>query len=201
MYTYGQQFAAGHGLATMYPSLDFETYSEAGLVWSEADQKWRSPRGCGAQTRGLKAVGTFNYVWHPTFEPNSLAYDLLDGRGVRHWVPRRTEFGLADEPHDLLAHVARGGILAAFNVYFELTVWSWCVARWGWPEWKVENSRCVQAKCAVSAYPQALENVGAVLLPPHMQKDKAGGALIRKLTMPQNPSKALEKAHLQGRLL
>lgn len=185
----------------MEPSLDWETYSEAGLVWDEAAQKWKSPRGCGAQTRGLKAVGTFNYVWHPTFEPLSLSYDLLDGRGNRWWRPVMTEFGLADEPHDLIAYVAAGGTLAAFNVYFELTVWSWCVARWGWPEWRVENARCVQAKCAASAYPQALDDVGAILLPEHMRKDKAGGALIRKLTMPQNPSKALEKAGRQGVLI
>src|SRR5262245_63277284 len=87
MFYDGQQFAAGCGLATMHPALDWETYSEAGYVWDEAAQKWASPRGCGAQTRGLKAVGTFNYVWHQTFEPLSLAYDLLDGRDVRHWVP------------------------------------------------------------------------------------------------------------------
>jgi DNA polymerase len=190
MYYAGQQFRAGVGLSTMHPSLDWETYSEAGLVWNADEQKWQPPRGCQGQTRGLRAVGTFNYVWHPTFEPLSLAYDLLDGRGMRHWVPVMTDVGLASEPHDLLAHVAAGGILAAFNVYFERTVWSWCVARWGWPVWHLENSRCDMAKSQVAAYPPSLEAVGDLLLPEHLRKDKAGHALVRKLTMPKNPSKA-----------
>ena len=199
---HGDTFRAGIGLTTAYASLDWETYSEAGYVWDDTLQKWASPRGCGAQTRGLKAVGAYNYATHPTFEILSLAYDLLDGRGVRHWVPRITEFGLADEPHDLIAHVAAGKILTAWNVFFEWVIWEhYCRPKWGWPAWPLENARCTQAKAAVSAYPQALENAGAILLPAHMQKDKAGGALIRKLSVPQNPSKKLEAAHMQRALL
>lgn len=175
----------------MYASLDFETYSAAGMCWSEIAQKWESPRGCGPQTRGLKAVGAFNYVNHSTFEILSLAYDLLDGRGVRHWVPKITEFGLSDEPHDLLAHVARGEILSAFNVAFERRCWQdYCRRVWGWPNWPVENSRCDMDKGKVSAYPPSLESVGELLLPEHLRKDKGGHALVRKLTVPKNPSKA-----------
>lgn len=196
MYRAGQQFRAAHGVATAHASMDWETYSEAGFVWNESLQKWESPRGCGAQTRGIKAVGTFNYVNHPTFEVLSLAYDLLEGRGLRHWVPRMTEFGLADEPHDLIAHVAAGKILAGWGVSFEWTVWTYyCVPRWGWPAWPIENARCDMAKAQVMAYPAALDNAGELLLPEHLRKDKAGSALIRKLTMPQNPSKKLEQAH------
>jgi hypothetical protein len=194
MYYAGQQFRAGVGLSTMHPSLDWETFSCAGYVWNEAAQKWESPRGCGPSVRGLKAVGVFNYTNHPTFEPLSLAYDLLDGRGMRHWVPRYCDVGLADEPHDLIAHVAGGKILAAFNVAFERAVWTWCVRKWGWPVWHVENSRCDMAKGQVSAYPASLENIGEILLPEHMRKDKAGHALVRKLTVPKNPSKARKPA-------
>lgn len=194
----GQQFRAGFGLSTVHPSLDWETYSEAGYVWNEAAQKWESPRGCGPQTRGLKAVGTYNYVMHPTFRALSLAYDLLDGRGVRHWVPVYTEyFGLADEPHELIAHVAAKRILAAWNVGFEMDVWNLHFVRlFGWPEWDVEYARCDMAKAQVSAYPAALENAGALLLPEHLRKDKAGTALVRKLTVPKNPSKARGKSRV-----
>ena len=191
---HGDQFRAAHGITTAYASWDVETYSEAGLVWNGA--KWESPRGCGAQTRGLKAVGVYNYVTHPTFELLSVAYDLLDGAGMRHWVPRWCEFGLVDEPHDLVAHVAAGRILAAWNVGFEWSVWNlYCVPKFGWPPLAIEQCRCDMAKAQVMAYPAALENAGAILLPAHLQKDKAGGALIRKLTVPQNPSKKLEQAH------
>lgn len=193
MYSYGQQFRAAFGLSTVWPGLDWETYSEAGMVYDEAGRTWRSPRGCGPQMRGLKAVGVFNYVWHPTFEPLSLAYDLLDGRGVRWWRPIKCDVGLADEPHDLLAHVAAGRNLAAFNVGFELTVWEWCVVNWGWPVLHLEQIYCTMAKGQVSAYPPSLAEVGYVLLPSHLQKDAAGEALVKKLTMPKKPS-ALPRA-------
>jgi hypothetical protein len=191
VYLAGQQFRAGIGLSTMYASLDWETYSEAGYVWNEAAQKWESPRGCGPSVRGLKAVGSFNYTHHPTFEPLSLAYDLLDERGVRHWKPHPDHDvdPLLYGPQDLIAYVAAGKILAAWNVAFERQVWAWCVRKWGWPVWLVENSRCDMAKAQVSAYPAALENAGQILLPEHLRKDKAGTALVRKLTVPKNPSK------------
>jgi hypothetical protein len=194
VYFAGQQFAAGFGLSTMHPSLDWETYSEAGYVWNATEQKWQSPRGCGTQTRGLKAVGVYNYVMHPTFRALSLAYDLLDGGGMRHWVPVYTEFGLADEPHDIIAHVAARRTLAAWNVGFEMTVWNLHFVRlYGWPYWDVEYARCDMAKAQVSAYPAALDNAGELLLPEHLRKDKAGAALVRKLTVPKNPSKARAK--------
>ncbi len=181
----------------MYPSWDAETYSEAGYEWNANLQKWESPRGCGPSVRGLKAVGAYNYVRHPTFRVLSLAYDLLDGLGMRHWVPTYTEVGLSDEPHDLIAHVGAGGILAAWNVSFELMIWAEHFVRlYGWPEWFVENARCDMAKAQVSAYPAALDNAGEILLPEHLRKDKAGGALVRKLTVPKNPSKPRKAAPL-----
>jgi hypothetical protein len=190
MFYNGQQFAVGPRLSTMHPSWDVETYSEAGYVWNEADQKWRSPRGCGPSVRGLKAVGTFNYVTHPTFEFLSVAYDLLDGRGVRWWRPVFTEFGLADEPHDLVAHVRDGKILSAFNADFELDCWNlYAVPKYGWPIWHIGNARCDMAKAKAWALPGSLENVGEVLNIAE-KKDKAGTALVRKLTVPKNPSAA-----------
>jgi hypothetical protein len=42
--------------------------------------------------------------------------------------------------------------------------------------------------------PASLENIGEILLPEHMRKDKAGHALVRKLTVPKNPSKARKPA-------
>lgn len=188
MYTYGQQFRAGFGLATVWPGLDWETYSEAGMVYDPVLRKWAHPRGYSGQNKGLRAVGVFNYVWHPTFEPLSLAYDLLDGRGVRHWVPVKCDVGLASEPHDLLAHVDAGRNLAAFNVNFELTVWEWCVVNWGWPVLRLEQMFCTMAKAMVHANPPSLEANGEILLPPHLRKDAAGEALVKKLTMPKKPS-------------
>lgn len=187
MYFNGQQFRAGLGITTMHPTFDWETYSEAGFVWNYVTQKWEPLPGLGAQNKGLPAVGAYNYITHPTFEILSLAYDLLDGRGMRHWVPRMTEFGLADEPHDLIQYAAAGGILEAFNVNFETWVWNlYCAPRWGWKPLQLEQLRCCMAKARANAYPGSLGDVGRVLNLVN-QKDPMGDYLIKKLTVPKNP--------------
>lgn len=141
----GTQFAAGIGLATVLPDFDFETYSEAGLVWNSLLQKWDSPPGLADQNRGLKAVGARNYVEHHTFEVLSLAWNLKDGRGVQWWRPNpdigykfypKYVLGVRDgmHPYTLLEHVAAGGMLEAHNVNFEWIVWNvHCTPVLGWP--------------------------------------------------------------------
>jgi hypothetical protein len=187
MYRNGQQFRAGIGITTMHPTLDWETYSEAGYVWNPAKQKWESLPGLSSQNRGLKAVGAYNYITHPTFEPLSLSYNLLDGRGEILWIPRMTEFGLADEPHDLIAYIRDGGIVEAFNVGFEAQVWNlYCVPRWGWPPLPQEQERCCMAKARANALPGGLGDVCDVLDLVN-KKDPTGDKLIRKLTVPKNP--------------
>lgn len=187
MYYNGQQFRAGLGITTMHPTFDWETYSEAGYVWNYVAQKWDPLPGLGPYSKGLPGVGAYNYVTHPTFEILSLAYDLLDGRGMRHWVPRLTEFGLADEPHDLIQYAAAGGIVEAFNVNFELWVWNlYCAPRWGWKPLQLEQLRCCMAKARANAYPGGLGDCGRVLNLVN-QKDPMGDYLIKKLTVPKNP--------------
>jgi hypothetical protein len=187
VYVNGQQFRAGVGITTMHPTFDWETYSEAGYQWNYVTQKWESLPGLGPQNRGIGAVGAYNYITHPTFEVLSLAYDLLDGRGMRHWVPHMTEFGLADEPHDLIQYAAAGGILEAFNVGFELYVWNlYCAPRWGWKPLLIEQVRCCMAKARAHALPGSLADVGYVLDLVN-KKDPMGDYLIKKLTVPKNP--------------
>lgn len=143
----GIQFAIGIGVATVIPDFDFETYSEAGLVWNPSSQKWDSPPGLSDQNRGLRAVGARNYVEHHSFEVLSLAWNLKDGNGVQWWrpepsipykqYPRYDSYaGIAHgyHPRALLEHVAAGGALEAHNVNFEWTVWNvHCVPVLGWP--------------------------------------------------------------------
>lgn len=217
----GQQFAAGLGLATILPEIDFETYSEAGYewepvpgFWKKAPKKkplnaildpsgqwmWEPPTerltglpGAGNK-RGLTVVGTYNYVLHPTFRIIQLAYNLKDGLGARIWRP-----GMAP-PLDLFAWIQSyvttqppesvQGLIEAWNVFFEMTVWALhCVPVLGWPAMWLDQVRDAMAKAALAGYPRALKNAGAVLKLVH-QKDPAGDALIRKLTVPKNPTKA-----------
>jgi len=183
----GEQIAAGAGVASCLPDLDFETYSEAGYVWDYEEEKWEALPGLSTQKKGLKGVGLYNYVRHPTFEVLSLAYDLKDGLGVRHWRP-----GLPD-PADLLDYVRQGmpSLLEAWNAEFEVEVWhSYCVPKLGWPPLVQANVRCAMAKARAQSYPAALKEAGPALrLPPELLKDERGDKLVAKLTVPKKPTK------------
>lgn len=207
----GTQYAAMHGVATVLPEFDFETYSEAGYVWGVEPGYWKKapkkkpldavldPSGTwiyvppqprleglpgAAKRRGLGVVGTYNYVMHPTFRVISLAYNLKDGRGARLWKP-----GMPP-PQDLLDWIASGGLIEAWNIFFEVTVWLlYCVEKLGWPLLRLEQTRCCMAKAAMAAYPRKLEHAGGVLRLIN-RKDDEGGKLINLLTVPKNPTKA-----------
>lgn len=200
LYQLGMRIVAEASYSTIHSDFDFETYSEGGLVYDAVNGKWVSLPGLSAQKRGLKAIGVYNYVTHPTFEVLSLAWNLKDGRGVRWWrpnpqIPQRNapRFipGLINDyhPQELLDYVAAGGIVEAFNVMFEWRVWNfYCVPVWGWPELPIEQIRCCMAKSKAAGYPEALDDVGIVLKLVN-KKDPDGDRLIRKLTMPRNPTK------------
>lgn len=181
----------------MHPCKDWETYSEAGFAFGHhvpgkwGPLPWLAPK---SQKKGLPVVGAYNYITHPTFRPLSLAYDLLDGKGCRRWVPVMTEFGLANEPHDLIGYAAAGGILEAFNVGFEFMVWNlFCAKAWGWPVIKLEQMRCTMAKARASAYPGNLEDLGHVLNLVNQKHAEMGDYLIKTLTVPKNPGQNMKK--------
>lgn len=193
----GNQIPAGIGFSTVYPDFDYETYSEAGCVWDAVTQTWEAPAGIAKKDRGLPAVGTRNYVQHPTFEVLSLAYDLKDGRGKRWWRPDPWipyhSYPRYDErpdlhPVELIEHVRRLEILEAWGSMFEWQVWVFhCVPKLGWPPLPMEQTRCAMAKSRANAYPSALEVVGAILKTAQ-RKDSAGADLIKTLTRPKNPT-------------
>lgn len=180
----GTVLLAGLGTSTVLPDFDFETYSEAGFAWDEERRKWGSLPGYGDQNRGLPAVGAAVYTEDPSCEVLSLAYDLKDGRGRRHWKPGDLM------PLDLFSHILSGGLLEAWNVGFESWVWdNVCTPRMGWPRLPREQLRCAMAKARAHALPGALGKAGDVLALP-IQKDADGGRLLKKFSVPQNPTKA-----------
>jgi DNA polymerase len=195
------QVAAETGLATIYPEADFETFSEAGYVWN--GESWKSPDGLGDQNRGLKAVGTRNYVEHPTFRVLSLSWNLKDGKGERWWRPmdneavddlfpatRHGRYVSPWEPGELYDYIASGGILEAWNINFEWVVWNFhMIVKHGAPFLRQEQCRDGMAKARAAAYPGSLDAFGTVRNLTH-QKDKRGKDLVRKLTVPRKPTKA-----------
>src|SRR5271170_8115100 len=189
--TVGMQFPVMHGVTTILPEGDYETYSEAGYQWNEAEQKWDGLRHAGKTKRGLSVVGTYNYVLHDSFRVIQLAYNLKAGDGARIWRP-----GMAD-PTDLFDWVKRfkyqqpldctDGLLEAWNVFFESCVWNlYCVPKLGWPPLYLDQQRCCMAKSTIAGYPRSLDNAGAVLRLVN-GKDAEGKKLIGKLTVPRKP--------------
>lgn len=174
----------------MIPTMDFETYSEAGHVWHGpgVDPKkplgyWGRLPGTGTKSKGLGVVGAAAYAEHPTTDILCLHYDLCDGRGDRHWRP-----GLP-LPFDLFEYLAAGGPLEAHNAMFERLIWEKvAVPRYGFPPLNPYQLRCSMATARVNNYPGALGRLGDVLRLA-IQKDKEGTRLINKFSVPRNPTK------------
>lgn len=178
----GARYLAGLGIATVLPDLDFETYSEAGYLYDSETGKWRGLAN-GPSGKGLACVGMAAYAMHASTEVLSLSYDLKDGRGPRRWHPAM------DPPQDLFAHLGQGGLVEAWNAGFEWWIWTCvCIRKYGWPPLSYLQTRCAMAKAAAHCMPRALGLFGQVA---HLaiQKDKAGYDLLKKFSVPQNPTK------------
>jgi hypothetical protein len=189
---WGQKIPVAWGYSTVLPSWDVETYSEAGFIWDDRAQKFKHP--IGATKKGLPAVGSSVYFEHPTADIICLAYDLKDGRGCRRWKPGDPN------PQDLIEYLltyddstpssySQPGIITAHNSGFELR----CAIhvlhkKYGWPLLHVRQMRCSMAKARAFCLPGALAGLSEVLRLP-IKKDKDGERLIKKFSMPRDPTK------------
>lgn len=181
----GSRYYAGlDGFAAVTATFDFETYSEAGFVWNEQKQRWTAPPGTPQGSKaGLSIVGAARYAEHPSCEVITLSYDLKDGAGVRRWQPGQPN------PQPLFDHLARGGLLEAWNVGFERWIWrNVCMPKYGWPPLPEAQLRCAMAKSRAHGLPGKLELAGSVLALA-IQKDKEGARLIQKFCVPRSPTK------------
>lgn len=174
------QLLAGLGKSTILADFDFETYSPAGFVWKEGQQKFVKPNG--SNKKGLFAVGVAKYVEHPDAEVLSLAYDLKDGNGRKLWVPGQ------QPPVDLFLHVSAGKSLEAWNCSFEYWVWTKiCVPKYHFPTLNLNQLRDAMAKSRAFGLPGGLEAAGNVLNI-SAKKDKDGKRLLDKFSIPRNPT-------------
>lgn len=179
----GDQLKVGEGgrVSTVLPDLDFETYSEAGYYFDYTANRWRVVSG--KSESGLAAVGMYVYAEHPSTEILSAQYDLKDGLGGRLWLPGYPP------PQDLFDYVAGGGLLESWNDRFEFLIWNNVAVRLhGWPPLPAEQQRDAMAKARAFGLPGALDKAGAAIGAGEL-KDKAGGAVMRKLSKPRNPTK------------
>lgn len=174
---FGTKLVAGMGHSTVIADIDFETYSEAGYVWSDAKNKWIGG--------GLGDVGVVNYSKHTSTEVLCCAYDLKDGQGPRMIIPTAGQ----PFPFDLMQYLLSGGLLEAWNASFERNIWdNVCVPKYGWPPMPHRHWRCAMAKSRAFALPGSLEKAGDILNL-SQKKDKEGKRLLTKFSMPRNPTK------------
>lgn len=171
---------SGCGWSTVYPDMDFETYSEAGYYFDDATNKWRSITK--SPPHGLGAVGAAVYAEHPSTEVLSLAYNLKDGLGERLWLP-----GMPP-PNDLFDHIANGGLLEAWNSAFEWHIWSNVCVRMGWPPLPFWQLRDAMAKARAWSLPGKLGKAAEVLQVDD-QKIGDGSRLLNKYSKPRSPTK------------
>lgn len=167
------------------PTIDGELYSEAGFVWTGPSEKyplgrWVAPPG--AKTPGIAAVGAPAYCEHPSTDILTVSYDLVDGRGMRRWMPGEPL------PWDLMNHLTDPTApIEAHNALFErLWIEKVAAARYGWPVPAPIKWRCSMATALVAQRPAALGNLGDVLGLTE-KKDKEGDRLIKKFCIPQQP--------------
>ncbi len=171
--------------ADVTATLDFETRSEAGYVWDATAAKWQALPGAPSGKKGLPVVGAAVYATHPTTDVLSAAYKL--GAGPRLWRPGDPP------PTDLWLHVIQGGLLESWSSSFEHWIWNHiCVPRYGWPSLPLRQLRCAMAKARAHALPGSLEAAGKVLAAGGavglQQKDPDGARLLKRFSMPRNPT-------------
>lgn len=128
----------------------------------------------------LRKRGAYIYFASPHTRPLMASYIVDDGP-TRRWRPG------APCPADIVAHVTAGGTVSAHNCSFERLLWQHILTpRYGWPVLRLEQCRCTAATAAAMSLPRDLKGLGAALNLP-VQKDREGGRLIRKFSVPRRP--------------
>ena len=180
----GEQHPVGLSVSTVLPDLDFETYSEAGMVLTidKGKYKWISVEGKGKR-KGIQAVGSAVYAMHPSTEILTLAYDLKDGAGPRLWSAGDPD------PEELFQHIAEGKLLEAFNSAFEYYIWNYVGTRkLGWPELPLNQLRCAMVKARSFSFPGSLGDVASVV-GAELKDKKKGSRVIKRFCIPRDPTK------------
>lgn len=127
----------------------------------------------------LKKVGVYKYAQDSNTSVWCCAY-ALDDEPVDIWFP-----GDPCPPEFKEAAENPEWEVAAFNDNFEAQIEQYIMsARYGWPVIPLERHRCIMAQCLAMALPGRLEDSAAVLQSP-IQKDAAGGRLMKKMMKPR----------------
>lgn len=167
-------------------TIDFETYSEAGMIYDPLRSKWRTLQ---KSKSGIEIVGAAKYSEHPSTEVLSLAYDC----GGQDTVWKAGD----PQPADLFEYIRAGGLLEACNSLFEYYIWeNVCHKRMGWPRVPLAQFRCVAARGRAISLPGALGKMAAILQVAD-QKIDDGKRLIAKFSIPRSPTKTDKRLRIR----
>lgn len=136
-------------------------------------------------TVDLRRTGVYPYAEHPHTDVWVMSFAFGEEEPQR-WYPGQ-KF-----PSRLRQHIESGGVLRAWNVSFESTIWELImVPRYGAPPVPANSWHDTAAEAAAMALPRDLERAARVTKVAE-QKDSGGYKLMLKMTRPTN-KKAVEQ--------
>lgn len=138
-----------------------------------------------SETRSLldvTVVGAFKYAKHPSTDVTVWSY-AFDDEPAQVWSPHWYWSARPDpNPKELLDHIATGGLVVAWNAFFDRHIWNEVmVNKYGWPELSLDQVLCAQAQAEANNLPGKLEKAAECLGTYH-QKDPKGRTLISQLS-------------------
>lgn len=143
-----------------------------------------------AETRSpadVTVCGAYTYAHHPETDVLVWAY-AFDDEPVQVWSPtwcwRSAERTPEAHPFpsDLVKHVRRGGLVVAWNAFFDRLIWNQVmVKKYGWPELPIDQVLCAQAQAEANNLPGAMEKAAIAVNAP-INKDLKGKQLIGLLS-------------------
>jgi DNA polymerase len=142
----------------------------------------------------LPDVGAWRYATDSSTEIQCGTYAVDDGE-IKIWIPGKpvpAEFIEAAENPDWL--------VVAHNDAFERAIEQHILGpQYGWPIIPLEQHRCTMAMALAAALPGKLEKAAEALGLPH-QKDKAGAALMRRMSKPRPDGTYIDDPESHARL-
>jgi DNA polymerase len=142
----------------------------------------------------LKACGAQRYAADPSTEVQCIGYAVDDGP-AEIWIP-----GQPIPAPFIEAAQNSEWIVVAHNDSFERAIEQHILApRHAWPQIPIAQHRCTMAMCLAAALPGALDKAVEALNLPH-KKDKAGAALMRRMSKPRPDGTYIDDPESHARL-
>lgn len=147
----------------------------------------------------VTVAGAYKYARHSTTEGIVWGF-AADNAPCGVWSPPWAWHGRNIDPTPMLEHAAAGGLLVAWNAFFDRWIWNAVmVPKYGWPETRREQWLCAQAQAEANNLPGGLAKACDALRTKY-KKDPKGTMLIKTLCngTRENWDRAYETPELMG---